>query len=236
MRRRAFTALAIAALVFGAMAQPAAVAGVRRSPDSADRRGARSIPAAAGAHRPQRVMDVMVELADEPCQPGWRCQRHGTTVTASQRNNCANADPGQPESGRRCRPQVGRYRHQPDAGCVRRHPRPRKAADSDLARLDGGRDRHPPDPRSTSRLSPRACRTLGAPGRNFDRLHRRGRQDRVSSTTGIDYNTTPTFGGRATRPTTRTAWPRHTLPATDAAVRLWPSRAPRFPWATTRRR
>lgn len=88
MRRRAFTALAIAALVFGAMAPTAAVAGsskiARFQRIDVSKIDPQLLPALID---PSRVMDVMVELADEPVasQVG-DAKDNGTTVTASQRN------------------------------------------------------------------------------------------------------------------------------------------------------
>ena len=88
MRRRAFTALAIAALVFGAMAPTAAVAGSSKIAQfqriDVSKIDPQLLPALID---PSRVMDVMVELADEPVasQVG-DAKDNGTTVTASQRN------------------------------------------------------------------------------------------------------------------------------------------------------
>jgi subtilisin family serine protease len=88
MRRRAFTALAIAALLIGALAPTAAVAGgsqtARFQRLDVSKIDPQLLPALID---PSRVMDVMVELADQPVasQVG-DAKDNGTTVTASQRN------------------------------------------------------------------------------------------------------------------------------------------------------
>ena len=73
MRRRAFTALAIAALVFGALAPTAAVAGSSKTARfqriDVSKIDPQLLPALID---PSRVMDVMVELADRArCRPRW---------------------------------------------------------------------------------------------------------------------------------------------------------------------
>jgi subtilisin family serine protease len=87
MRRRGFTALAIAALVFGAVAPTAAVA--RSSTPTRFQRievgkiDPKLLPALID---PSRVVDVMVQLADQPVasQVG-DAKDNGTTVTPSER-------------------------------------------------------------------------------------------------------------------------------------------------------
>ncbi|MGD0019228.1 MAG: S8 family serine peptidase [Candidatus Limnocylindrales bacterium] len=88
MRRRAFAALAIAALVCGALAPTAVVA---KSPTVArfqrinvDKIDPKLLPALID---PSRVMDVMVQLADQPVASQVGDARdNGTTVTKSQRD------------------------------------------------------------------------------------------------------------------------------------------------------
>ena len=88
MRRRAFTALAIAALVFGAIAPTTVVAktptAARFSRIAIAKIDPKILPALID---PSRVMDVMVELTDQPVagQVG-DAKDNGTTVTKSQRD------------------------------------------------------------------------------------------------------------------------------------------------------
>ena len=72
MRRRGFTALAIAALVFGAMAPTAAAAGSSKTTRfqriDVSKIDPQLLPALID---PNRVVDVMIQLAGR--RPGWQC-------------------------------------------------------------------------------------------------------------------------------------------------------------------
>ena len=89
MRRRGFTALAIAALVFGAMAPTAAAAGSSKTTRfqriDVSKIDPQLLPALID---PNRVVDVMIQLADQPVagQVG-NATDSGTTVTTSQRDS-----------------------------------------------------------------------------------------------------------------------------------------------------
>jgi subtilisin family serine protease len=88
MRRRGFTALAIAALIFGALAPTASAAATTKTPRfqriSVSKIDPKLLPAMID---PSRVMDVMVQLADAPVasQVG-DAKDVGTAVTATQRS------------------------------------------------------------------------------------------------------------------------------------------------------
>ncbi len=180
MRRRAFTVLAIAALVCGALAPTAAVAAgstaARFQRLNVGKIDPQLLPALID---PNRVMDVMVQLADEPVASHvGDAKDNGTTVTASQKNSWrTQIQATQTPVVNAVRKFGGVVISQMQDAYNGIHVHVKAADLTTLASMSGV-DRHPPDPGLQAGPDRERAVRRRAAGLDLERLHRCRRQDR----------------------------------------------------------